>query len=601
MRLTSLTAVTIASLAIILTGLFYYPKWAKTGTEATLSWDVSGYYMYLPATFIYKDIKECKFQQDILSKYTPTYDFQQAFKHSSGNYVMKYPCGMAIMYAPAFALAHGYALIDNQYTADGFSRPYQVAIFLWSLFIAIIGLYFLRKILLEYFDDASTAITILIISIGSNYYNYAAIDSAMTHNYLFTLYALLIYFTIRWHKQYQWSYSILIGVVIGLMALIRPTEIISLIIPFVWGCHLGSNEKIRYRIIQLWKHRIKVFSAIVITACIGMIQLCYWKYVAGEWLVYSYEEQGFSWLHPHIHDGLLSYRSGWLIYSPVMVFGVIGLMWLWKNHRSLFGGVTVFIVLFTYIVTAWDIWWYGGSLGNRAMIQSYPLWAFPIAAFWSQIPNWKSYIRIPIYAFAMFFIYISIWFMHQAHLGGKLHAGKMTKAYFWKTLGTYKVNPLDVKLLDTDEIYERDRNEINLLLKNDFENSEAECINTTNSLEGFKSLCLNAQHQYSPVITIPISNHHNTWIRVAADYYTSEMEWDVWKMCQCQVSLYKNEQLTKTRMIRIQRHLSSDIPNRIWIDIEVPSNRPDSISVQWWNAGSNKTILIDNLLIESYN
>jgi len=55
--------------------------------------------MYLPAAFIYQDIKGCEFQEDILKQYQPTYDFQQAFLHPSGNYVMKYPMGMALIYA----------------------------------------------------------------------------------------------------------------------------------------------------------------------------------------------------------------------------------------------------------------------------------------------------------------------------------------------------------------------------------------------------------------------------------------------------------------------------------------------------------------------
>ena len=85
---------------ILFTGMFYYPKWSKPGSEATISWDVSGYYMYLPAAFIYKDLKKCAFKDSILAKYQPSPDFQQAFLHPSGNYVMKYPAGQAIMMLP---------------------------------------------------------------------------------------------------------------------------------------------------------------------------------------------------------------------------------------------------------------------------------------------------------------------------------------------------------------------------------------------------------------------------------------------------------------------------------------------------------------------
>ena len=51
-----------------------YPKFQKQWTEATIRWDVSGYYMYLPAAFIYKDLKRCEFRDDLIKNYKPTPD-----------------------------------------------------------------------------------------------------------------------------------------------------------------------------------------------------------------------------------------------------------------------------------------------------------------------------------------------------------------------------------------------------------------------------------------------------------------------------------------------------------------------------------------------
>src|SRR5690554_4799711 len=114
---------------ILIAAHAYYPKWKQQGIEATLTWDVSGYYMYLPAAFIYKDIKQCRFQDEVLQEYQPTFDFQQAFKHEpSGNYVFKYPIGQAIQMAPFFAVGHLWAAQSPEYKADGFSFPYQVSI-----------------------------------------------------------------------------------------------------------------------------------------------------------------------------------------------------------------------------------------------------------------------------------------------------------------------------------------------------------------------------------------------------------------------------------------------------------------------------------------
>ena len=126
----------LASAALILAAaFFYYPKWEQPGTEATLSWDVSGYYLYLPAAFIYHDLKKLDFAPPLLEKYNPAPGFDQAFLHPSGNRVMKYSCGQALQFLPWFAAGHLAAKVFG-YPADGFSQPYQTAVSWGSLLVA---------------------------------------------------------------------------------------------------------------------------------------------------------------------------------------------------------------------------------------------------------------------------------------------------------------------------------------------------------------------------------------------------------------------------------------------------------------------------------
>ena len=65
--------------AVLLAVTFSFSKWEKKGKEATLTWDVSGYYLYLPAVFIYGDLRELTFMPDILERYEPTFELQQPF------------------------------------------------------------------------------------------------------------------------------------------------------------------------------------------------------------------------------------------------------------------------------------------------------------------------------------------------------------------------------------------------------------------------------------------------------------------------------------------------------------------------------------------
>jgi hypothetical protein len=69
----------LCSCWILIVGLFYYPKWEQGGTEATLSWDVSGYYFYLPSALIYHDLGKQQFKDSLLAKYNPASSPYQSY------------------------------------------------------------------------------------------------------------------------------------------------------------------------------------------------------------------------------------------------------------------------------------------------------------------------------------------------------------------------------------------------------------------------------------------------------------------------------------------------------------------------------------------
>jgi hypothetical protein len=585
MRPNSLLAFLFCSLFILVAAFFYYPKWQQHDTEATLSWDVSGYYMYLPAAFIYRDIKQLSFRDSIIQKYKPSPEFGQAFMHPSGSFVMKYSCGQALQYLPWFCIGHYSAKLLG-YPADGFSKPYQMAIGWGSLLIALLGLWFLRKILLVYFSEKATGITLLLLVFGSNYLNYSAFDGAMTHNWLFTLYCLLIYSTIRFYKKPSYGWAICIGVLIGWAALTRPTEIIAALIPALWG--VGSWQDLKGRFLFVKHHFSKYAVASIFCILIGSIQLFYWKYVSGDWIVYSYQDQGFSWKHPHIMDCLFSARAGWLTYSPIMVFSLLGFWTLYKREKTVFATTLLFSLLFMYITFAWDIWWYGGSLGQRAMVQSYPILAFPLAAF-AQVIVERNWLRFAFPALAAALIYFNIWITHQAHRGGLYVSEQMTKYYFLKILGKYEIEPDAVKLLDTKEEFLGERNNIQLLKSADYE------TDTVNHC-----FILNEKNAFSPDFSFTQKINNASWVRCSATIHCEQKEWDVWKMAQFIVRFNEGDKTIKERSIRVHRLIDSGQTKTIFFDTRIPEKHFDVVNVSLWNANGNKVLRIDDLKLEAY-
>ncbi|MBK8087210.1 MAG: glycosyltransferase family 39 protein [Chitinophagaceae bacterium] len=578
---------------ILFTGMFYYPKWSKPGSEATISWDVSGYYMYLPAAFIYKDLKKCTFKDSILTKYQPSPDFQQAFLHPSGNYVMKYPAGQAIMMLPFFIAAHLYAGFSDSFAADGFSYPYQLAISWGMLLAALIGIWYLRKILLEYFSDKATAITLLIIVFATNYLNYAAIDGAMTHNSLFTLYCLLIWTTIRFYKQPSLLKALFIGCFVGWVTLIRPTEIISILIPLLWGISSFADSK--QRLSFFLKEFRYVFAVTVGAAAFIFIQLLYWKWSSGDWIVYSYQDQGFSWLHPHLYIGMFSSNNGWITYTPAIALFFFGLPVLYKKQKNLFWTVAVFSALFIYICFAWDIWWYGGSLGMRAMIQSYPVLAVSIAAVMDILFRKKIYLQLIVAGFLLICTYYNFWLTHQAHRGGLYRAGEMTDAYLKAILFQYKVDDNVQFLLDNTDRFKGTPSASSEIYFNNFDMESDEHATALYAVSG-KSLFLNKEKQATPEYEIPVSKGTGNWLRISATFRTERKEWNTWRMAQFMVKFYKGNELVKYNMVRVFRVLQDNETKRIYFDAKIP-DAYDRVIVSCWNADSDRPLLLDDLKV----
>ncbi len=595
--------------AIILT-TFIYPKWNEEKSHAPISWDVSGYYIYLPAIFIYQDIKKVAFKNDIHNKYRNSSHAYETRTIENGNEVAKYSMGQAVMYSPFFFIAHSLAG-PLGYEKDGYTLPYQAAVYFGSIFVAFIGLYFARKNLLEYFDQNVTAATLIILTLGTNYLNYVTSSSCMSHNYLFTLTSILIWTTIKFYKKPSYSKALLIGGIIGLAALTRPTEILLAFIPLFWGMKKLNGEhkifkdfslRIKERFAFLATQKSKLILAILLCGLIGSLQLMYWKYVSGNWIVFSYEDdQGFDWFHPHIKQGLISFKKGWLVYTPIMFFSLLGMGMAFYKRKPLGLFLFMYFPIVLYYTFAWKCWWYGGSAGQRALVQSYAVLILPLAYFitWLMKENKRTYVFTLI---SFLFIYYNIWLYHQAQKGGMLDPENMTKEYFWKIVGRWERDPLDLKLLDTSEEFRKERKNVDRIYFNDFESDTiiASCAGMP-IIKGNNSYCVPKIKDWERTAFYKkINNLAGKWIRVGAIFKLSKHEWDVWKMPQLIVRLKSDGNVIKSKMIRISRLQNVGYKGDIYIDVNIPDKNIDEMDILFWNESSKAKMMVDDLYIELF-
>ena len=582
---------------ILLTSFWYYPKWEKPSTEATLSWDVSGYYMYLPAIFVYHDLKKQAFHTELIQRYLPFTNYDQAFRPpGSANYVMKYSAGQAVQYLPFFLAAHALAPRLG-YPADGFSPPYQLAIQIGSVLVALLGLWWVRRALLPRFGEWPTALALLVIVLATNYLNYAAIDGAMTHNWLFTAYAGLLLLTPAFYRRPTLGRALAVGALVGLMTLTRPTEILAVLLPALWGLR-PAGAALRERLTFWRQHWAKLLAAALSGAAVVSLQPLYWHYATGQWFVYSYQEQGFSWLHPHLWEGLFSFRAGWLIYSPILLTALVGYAALYRQQPRAFWAMLGFIVLFIYVTFAWDIWWYGGSLGQRAMVQTYAVLAWPLAAALRWLlarPRWAAAWGVA----ALLGAYYNLWLTHQTHLGGLVTAGDMNRTYFLRVVGRYQVPPDTRLLLDTNAEFTGTPRHSQTLWQQNFEQPDDSVACATPALRGNCSLAVDPAHRRSRQYRIPAQPGQFDWLRVSLQVSANRQEWNTDLMAECRVRFLQGNKIVKERDVHPQRILTPGWPRPVSFDVRAPRQPFDAVLVDFRTLGDTH-VLIDDVRIEAF-
>lgn len=427
----------IVLLLVISNNVLYKKNLEKN--EVFIHADGRGYYEYLPALFIYNDIHfgyidTLKTAYYEIEQNKLIYPFQK-----DGNRINKYYVGTAVLQAPFFFIAHQIASKDeSKDPPDGFSEVYQRSIWVAAIFYLFLGLLFNRLLLQTY---QVNGFWIFIVQIGIVYatplLNYTIYDSAYSHVYSFFLISCFSYLVRKYFLELKSRYLVLSLIVLGFIIIVRPINLLVLLfLPLL----SDSLKEFSQKFLQLFKQHFRAFIiGMICFFSIISIQLYISYLQTGNAMSYNYGEEGFHFLNPHFTDFLFSYHKGFFLWTPwwfiVFIFSVI--YWIiQKKFGYLLCFFTAFLFL-SYVLSSWHAWSYGGSIGQRPMIDFYGVFilAFiPILTHKNLIGKIGLLILSP---FLVFLMNIQI-FQYQKAI---IPLDGVTKAWYWKMF------------LNTDEKY----------------------------------------------------------------------------------------------------------------------------------------------------
>lgn len=287
---------------------------------------------------------------------------------------------------------------------DGYQKPYQVAVFYAAIFYLFLTLIFIKRTLILYQIKRNSIIFIqLLLVLGTSVTFYADQNASYSHIYSLFAVTTFVYFVKKYFTLRKFSILLWACVSLGLIVIIRPVNAIILIfIPFLAGSYPKLKEEFLFLIHNL--HRLLLgfllFSAVI------SIQLILWYLQTGYFLVSTYGDVGFDFLHPQIFNVLFSFKKGLFVYTPALLFAFIALIWLVLKRRYFeFATWFAFFIMLTYFISSWKWWDYGAGFGMRPFVEFFSTFFLLFAMMFDKIKLWS---KLLILAVAIFFISLNI-------------------------------------------------------------------------------------------------------------------------------------------------------------------------------------------------
>ena len=352
-------------------GFFIHRIHSSTGYfsyRSELAGDKAGYYVYLPAIFIY-DLRGENLPEGIEEKLFRGFRVDSL----SGLIHTKYSIGTAILQAPAFLVIHAYQVITGG-ISDGFSGPYHNVPNLSAWIYASLGLWFMYKYLDRRYNSTQALTTMLLVFFGTHLFYYAVRETGMSHVYSFFLFTALM-----WQLQHAADKppglrrTVLIGIIMGLMILVRPLNLL-----FIAGA-LGYYRLYSPRFLINFAGA-RGFTLVLALLLTLVPQFWYWHSLTGDWLYYSYGDEGFAnILNPQFKSLLFAPLNGLFPYAPLYAVLILSsLVWI-KSKPSFTFFFLGFFGLLTFVLASWHTPQFGCGFGSRNYVEYLAIFSIPLA------------------------------------------------------------------------------------------------------------------------------------------------------------------------------------------------------------------------------
>jgi hypothetical protein len=373
---------TLLLMFIICTTIFLTPWLAGN--------DRIGYYVFPRTLVIDGDLNI----QDEFEHFQENLQNSQALQldTKTGKYYTMFPIGTGFVWMPFFFIGHSLTYISGG-VLDGYSEMYLWWVSFGSALFGFLGILLIYSMLKNYFSEFVSTLSVVAIWFSTNLFYYMFFEPLMSHAISMAFVTLFIYFwhrSLRRRKTIDW---ILLGVVGGIMFIVRFQNAIFFLLPLidVIPQYLGSIKRKHIKFPwELLKDNLLFLVGIFIGFLPQMIYFMYaHNYMFTFWKHYNGGNLNLIRGLSNIHNVLFSTNHGLITWTPIILLSVIGIFYFIKYYDNKLGAkLSVLFLIQLLIVASFTQWHAGQSFGHRMFVLFSLLFALGLGALFEHLIIW---------------------------------------------------------------------------------------------------------------------------------------------------------------------------------------------------------------------
>jgi hypothetical protein len=294
--------------------------------------------------------------------------------------------GPALLWLPPLVLAHAGVLIYDRLgghvAADGFSRPYLLAMSLATACYGFAGLFLAFRMARKYVDERWAFLATVGVWLASSLAVYMYLNPAWSHALSAFSVAIFLCYWQRTRGERTFAQWVALGALGGLMMDVYYLNVALFIFPLIDLIRMARPERPQGadRRQSSLLHFLISAGALGIAALVAFLPtLITKKIIYGSFFNFGYIESWF-WYSPAFLKIFFSSEHGLFSWTPLLILAVAGFFALRGYDRDFALRAVLSFAVFAYMLGCYQDWHGISSFGSRFFVSMTPLFVIGLAA-----------------------------------------------------------------------------------------------------------------------------------------------------------------------------------------------------------------------------